>query len=163
MIRDRAGIRRASEADRRGSGAHATRRGRIPRKVIPKQTGPDLRGFGHQAMPLLWGNPALQVVRRAPEVSCLQTAFHLNLGLGLGTSADPDEATPSGSVRAGRAVLPPTIWQHDQRCIDGALLPSTAPAAPRWSSCRSRSRARSNATKPPLAASGRATWLGCGR
>src|SRR5690606_20210756 len=78
-------------------------------KVIPKQTGPNLRGFGHEAMSRMCRLSALSPGGRTSEVPRLRAAFHVDVGVGLGTTAHSDEGTPAGVVRAGRAVVPAAV------------------------------------------------------
>src|SRR5690606_29433666 len=105
--------------------------------VIPKQTGPNLRGFGHEAMSRMCRLSALSPGGRTSEVPRLRAAFHVDVGVGLGTTAHSDEGTPAGVVRAGRAVVPAAVPVRYQRGLAGAVLP-TGP----WLLCAGGATAR---------------------
>src|SRR5690606_30089111 len=95
-------------------------------KVIPKQTGPNLRGFGHEAMSRMCRLSALSPGGWTSEVPRLRAAFHVDVGVGLGTTAHSDEVAPAGVVRAGRAVVPAAVPVRYQRGLAGAVLPAGA-------------------------------------
>src|SRR5690606_34896460 len=88
---------------------------RANKKVIPKQTGPNLRGFGHEAMSRMCRLSALSPGGWTSEVPRRRAAFHVDVGVGLGTTAHSDEVAPAGVVRAGRAVVPAAVPVRYQR------------------------------------------------